>query len=400
MKVFHLFFLLSLLSLQACYSTVDQQSKEKEDKAGKFILKPVTYDIQKPIAMVPLPAGGFLVCGQEGQIWLLKEGNVNKTPVLDISSKMVKVRQGYDERGLLGIALHPQFEQNKKFYVYYSAPSSASGMDNKTVLAEYKMQDESFTKASLDGERKLLEVEQPEFNHEGGDIQFGPDGYLYIGLGDGGGGGDQHGKYGNGQNLNELKGKILRIDVNGNPYEIPSDNPFVGQKEVRPEIWAYGLRNPWRFSFDAKTGELFCGDVGQNKYEEVDIIEKGGNYGWRVMEGYHVFNMPKEGADTAAMIKPIDEYDHSIGISIIGGYVYRGKEIPELEGKYIFGDYNGKTFSLEKKGDGSWERSPLDFTNKPKRFMLYSFAQDNENELYVLGVDSDKSVGAIYKVSQ
>ena len=212
-------------------------------------------------------------------------------PFLDVSNQLVPINPGYDERGLLGIAFHPDFKTNHKFYVYYSVPSNTSGSDHKGILVEYMVSANNPDVADISTKRILLEVEEPESNHNGGNLVFGPDGYLYIGLGDGGGGGDEHGTFGNGQNLGTLLGKIIRIDVNGQPYTVPKDNPFVNRTDARPEIWAYGLRNPWRFSFDRVTKQLFAGDVGQNKYEEVDIITKGGNYGWRIKEGLHDYDL-------------------------------------------------------------------------------------------------------------
>jgi glucose/arabinose dehydrogenase len=320
-------------------------------------------------------------------------------PFLDVSNQMVDIEGGYDERGLLGIAFHPNFKTNRKFYVYYSAPSRAKGSDHKSVIAEYQVSAGNANAADKSTKRVLLEIEQPESNHNGGDMVFGPDGYLYICLGDGGGGGDKHGSIGNGQNLSTLLGKILRIDVNGNPYSVPKDNPFVTVKNARPEIWAYGLRNPWRISFDKVTKQLFAGDVGQNKYEEIDIIQKGGNYGWRIKEGLHEFKVP-DGANKNNLIDPIHEYDHEQGISITGGYVYRGKAIPELAGKYIYGDYNGRMWLLSKAGN-KWVNSDLVVSNKPGgNIQILSWGQDEAGELYMLinSSGNSRSEGSVYKI--
>ena len=227
-------------------------------------------------------------------------------------------------------------------------------------------------------ERIIMEIPQPEANHNGGQLAFGPDGMLYIALGDGGGGGDRHGTIGNGQDINTLLGSILRIDINGEqPYAIPPDNPFVGTDGL-DEIWAYGLRNPWRFSFDREgTNQLYAADVGQSQWEEINIIEKGGNYGWRIMEGMHCYN-PATNCDQTGLILPIAEYSHSVGISITGGYVYRGSQIPELYGKYVFGDYNGKLFYLEEDGE-TYTIQPFDiegFSSNDINRDITSFAED------------------------
>lgn len=364
----------------------------------------VTDKIHSPVAMTVPPGdnGKILICQKEGQVWMIDHGKLGRHPLLDVSRRMIPVNPGYDERGLLGIACSPHFALDKTFFIYYSAPYDSSETGYQNVLASYTFRTDDSLKADPHSEKILMHFDKRESNHNGGDLQFGPDGYLYLGLGDGGGGGDKHGPLGNGQNLDTLLGKLIRIDVSRYPYAVPSDNPFVGKADARPEIWAYGLRNPWRFSFDRKTGQLFLGDVGQNKYEEVDIIRKGGNYGWRVMEGYHVYNMPEGGADTASMIKPIAEYDHkTTGISIIGGYVYRGKSIPALAGKYVFGDYNGKMFYLSRGANGSWSRHALSISNEPKGFQIYSFGEDNAGELYVLGAVAVGNAfnGMVYKIS-
>ncbi|SIO05777.1 PQQ-dependent sugar dehydrogenase [Chitinophaga niabensis] len=353
----------------------------------KVKLQLITDKVASPVTMA-VPGDGTnrqFIVQKEGKVWVIQNGKLLPTPFIDVSSDMVKVNPAYDERGLLGMAFHPQYKSNGKFYLYYSAPvaNPGKGLNHKTVIAEFKAAKSSDNTASFSTKRLVLEYDQPESNHNGGDIMFGADGYLYISSGDGGGGGDKHGTIGNGQDLGTLLGKILRIDVNGSPYRIPKDNPFVGKEGAKGEIWAYGLRNAWRFSFDKPTGRLFAGDVGQNKYEEVDIIVRGGNYGWRIMEGYHDFNVPA-GADKKDLIEPIHEYDHDLGISIAGGYIYRGKAIPALAGKYVFGDYNGKTWILSQKGN-KWERSDLEIENKPQgNVQLLSWGQDQAGELYML----------------
>ncbi len=361
----------------------------------------ITDKIPSPVAFGVAGDGSnrLFICQKEGKVWVIEKGKLLTQPFLDVSNQMVKINPGYDERGLLGIAFHPDFKSNHKFYVYYSVPSNANGSDHKSNIVEYKVSSNNPNTADISSKRVLLEVEEPESNHNGGNMAFGPDGYLYVGLGDGGGGGDKHGTIGNGQNLATLLGKIIRIDVNGQPYAVPKDNPFVSNKNVRPEIWAYGLRNPWRFSFDRLTKQLYAGDVGQNKFEEVDIITKGGNYGWRIKEGFHDFNVP-DGANKNNLIDPIYEYDHDQGISITGGYIYRGKAMPALTGKYVYGDYNGSMWVLWKSGN-KWTNNNLDVTNKPTDNMqILSWGQDELGELYMLvnfsGSGGNK--GSVYKL--
>ncbi len=380
---------------------VTVSSKPANAPAAQLSLQVITNQIPSPVAMAVTGDGSnrLFICEKQGRVWVVQNAKMLSQPFLDVSNQMVDVEGGYDERGLLGIAFHPNFKTNRKFYVYYSAPSRARGSDHKSVVAEYRVSAGNANAADKSTKRVLLEVEQPESNHNGGDLVFGPDGYLYICLGDGGGGGDKHGSIGNGQNLSTLLGKILRIDVNGNPYSVPKDNPFVSVKNARPEIWAYGLRNPWRISFDKATKQLFAGDVGQNKYEEIDIIQKGGNYGWRIKEGLHDFKVP-DGANKNSLIDPIYEYDHDQGISISGGYIYRGRSIPELTGKYVYGDYNGKMWLLSKAGN-KWVNSDLMINNKPGGNMqILSWGQDEAGELYMLinSSGNSRSEGSVYKI--
>lgn len=371
--------------------------------AQKAKLQLITDQVQSPVCMA-VPGDGSnrqFVVQKEGKVWVIQNGRLLPNPFIDVSSEMVKVNPAYDERGLLGMAFHPQFRQNGKFYLYYSAPATnpGKGKNHKSVISEFRVAKSGDNTANPATRRLVMEFDQPESNHNGGDIIFGPDGYLYIASGDGGGAGDRHGSIGNGQDLGSLLGKILRINVNGNPYSIPADNPFVNTNGARKEIWAYGLRNPWRISFDKSTKKLWTGDVGQNKYEEVDIVTKGGNYGWRIMEGYHEFNVPS-GADKSKLIDPVHEYDHDDGISITGGYVYRGKALPALQGRYVFGDYNGKTWTLGQKGN-KWERSDLVFENKPEgNVQLLSWGQDEAGELYMLVTipQANGVKGGVYKL--
>jgi glucose/arabinose dehydrogenase len=348
----------------------------------------IASGLMAPVAM-DCPKDGskrLFICEQTGKIRIIKNGKLQVTPFLDLSNKLDGMGKAYSEKGLLGIAFHPKYNTNGRFFVYYSAPSSKTGDDHKSVLAEYKVSSDPDV-ADPGSQSIIMEISQPESNHNGGQLAFAKDGCLYIALGDGGGAGDQHGSVGNAQNLGTVLGKILRINVDGKkPYSVPADNPFVNDKNAQPEIWAYGLRNPWRFSFDKKTGMLLCADVGQNKWEEINIISKGKNYGWRIMEGNHCYR-PENGCNTKNLELPIAEYGHDKGISVTGGYVYRGSKMPLLEGKYIFADWKGAAFYLEGSG-GKWLMDDLRIDGKKTNdlgFNVNSFGEDEDGELYILG---------------
>jgi glucose/arabinose dehydrogenase len=307
-------------------------------------------------------SGWLFVVEQPGRIRVVQQGRMLERPFLDIAG----VVRHAGEQGLLGLAFHPGYKTNGRFFVNYVRQS-----DGSTVIAEFRVSADANV-AQAD-ERPLLTVAQPYPNHKGGMVEFGPDGFLYIALGDGGSGGDPGNRS---QNTNELLGKLLRIDVDhGSPYAIPKENPFVSGGG-RPEIFAYGLRNPWRFSFDRQTGELWAADVGQNAWEEIDIVTRGGNYGWRVMEGLHCF-LPRDGCARDGLILPAAEYGHEKGrCSITGGYVYRGARLPGIQGAYLYGDFcSGEIFALS----GGTQQVLLR-TDLP----IASFGQDQEGELYVV----------------
>jgi len=369
------------------------------NSASKVKLQLVTDQVSHPTAFAVtkhLPDHVF-ICEQEGQIRIIQNGKLSPTPFLDITKDVLK-RDGYDERGLLGLAFHPDYASNGKFYVYVSVPAvpAEKGVDHRSEIREYTVRKENKLLADQASMKKVLVFDQPQSNHNGGDLKFGPDGFLYISAGDGGGADDKHGQFGNAQNLTNLLGKILRIDVSKTPYTIPEDNPFVKTQDAKGEIYAYGLRNPWRFSFDKSTGQLFAGDVGQNKYEEVDIITKGGNYGWRPVEGLHDFR--PDDPKPVNPIAPIAEYPHPEGLSITGGFVYRGKAIPTLSGKYIFGDMMGPAWALDHKTNNQWTREKLSIGKDAGYWHVYSFGEDLSGELYILTVLLDNNKGAVYKL--
>lgn len=323
----------------------------------------------------------LFVVEQQGRI-IVFDNNRNTTTkkvFLDITDR---VSWG-GEMGLLGLAFHPQFSSNGYFYVNYTANNP-----RRTIVSRFQVSPTNPDSADKNSELILLTFNQPYSNHNGGCIAFGPDGFLYIASGDGGSAGDPQN---NAQNIKNLLGKILRIDVD-NPqpprnYGIPADNPFVNSSDpdVKKEIFAYGLRNPWKFSFDPLTNRLWCADVGQYDWEEIDLIINGGNYGWRCYEGNHPYNLS---GCTGSYIFPVYEYSHIEGISITGGYVYRGNLFPELNGKYIYGDFGSKKI-WALSYDGSTTSNEL-ISVCPQA--ISSFGVDEQNEIYVVGYE-----GKIYK---
>ncbi len=327
----------------------------------------------------------IFVTEQRGIIYAFSANNAQQADIfLDLTDR---VNRGGNEEGLLGLAFDPDYQENGYFYVYYSAENP-----RRSVISRFSLHQENADVADPDSEIIIMEVEQPYRNHNGGQIVFGPDGYLYIGLGDGGSAGDPEG---NGQNLGTLLGSILRIDVSGlsepGDYEIPADNPFVDTAGARAEIWAYGLRNPWRFSFDSETGLLWAGDVGQNLWEEIDIIARGANYGWNIMEGLHCYS-PASGCDQSGLALPIAEYDHSQGCAVTGGYVYRGDQIASLQGYYIYGDYcSGYIWALVYDGSVVTENKLLVASD----LSITSFGQDLAGNLYILDRE-----GSIYTLTE
>ncbi len=376
---------LSFLAMSALFAPdVEQQALAPL----KIKLQLVCSGLVSPVGMAS-PSDGtrrLFVIEQGGKIKIVKNGVLLPTPFLNISDRLDRLNIAYSEKGLLGLAFHPAYKSNGRFFVYYSAPSQDKKFDHQSIVAEYQVTKTNADLADLT-EQVIMKIPEPEGNHNGGCLQFGKDGFLYIGLGDGGGAGDHHGSTGNGQNLNTWLGKILRIDVDSKrPYAVPPDNPFVDRKDAKPEIYAFGLRNPWRFSFDRVTGTLYCADVGQDSWEEIDIIEKGKNYGWRITEGKHCFN-PSTGCNTNGLTFPIDEYGHDVGVSICGGFMYRGQMYPSLHGNYLFGDWSGKMFYLRQDKNRSWKRGDVLADGKHSNDIgakINSMGEDENGEIYVI----------------
>jgi glucose/arabinose dehydrogenase len=366
--------------------------------AGQLALETMVSDLSAPVVMTHAGdgSGRLFVAEQGGTIRIVDNSSLVAAPFLDIRDRVLSG----GERGLLGLAFHPEYavsggEGEGKFYVYYSTPPASSLGNHDSIVAEFQVSAADPNIADPDSERVLLRFVQPFANHNGGDLKFGPDdGFLYISSGDGGSGGDPQN---NAQNLRTLLGKILRIDVNstnapGGQYGIPASNPFAGQADARPEIFAYGFRNPFRISFDdgplgaLSTDRLFVGDVGQNAWEEVDLVHAGGNYGWRIREGAHPFNTSDP--DPGNLIDPIAEYPHPTGDAVIGGFVYRGEAFPSLNGQYVFGDLIGRMFTLEETVSG-WELSePNVLGGNPIGENILAFGEDEAGELYLMTFDS------------
>ncbi len=342
---------------------------------GTIALSTVVSGLTSPVGLERPPGDNrFFIIEQRGTIRILQNGALLPGNFLDLQSIV-----NYDgqEQGLLGIAFSPNYATDRKFYVNYTQDEG----NRETHISEFTTMASDPNTADPNSERVLLVVNQPFPNHKGGQLVFGPDGFLYIGLGDGGSGGDP---LGNGQNTSTFLGKMLRINVNppfatGKEYGIPADNPFVAGGGL-PEIFAYGLRNPWRFSFEPVTNRLFVADVGQDSWEEIDILQKGGNFGWNVMEGMHCYPPGTATCDMTNKILPIFEYSHSDGVAVIGGYVYKGTAIPSLANKYVFADLTGKVWSLTEAPANTWTRGNLLDTG----LTFTSFGRDAAGELYLV----------------
>lgn len=421
-------------------------------------LQLVANNFTAPVTLVDAPdgTGRLFVVDQIGKIWIIDENwNTMPQPFIDISSKMVPLQPSYDERGLLGLAFHPNYKNNGKFYLFYTAPPPPGGpteqtgntglpmtWDNLTRISEFSVSATNPDVASIATEKIILEEPHPQFNHNGGTIAFGDDGYLYISIGDGGnkndiGPGHVEDWYapnagGNGQDIEKnLKGNILRIDVdqssNGKNYSIPSDNPFVGKAGL-DEIYAYGFRNPYRFSFDMSGSKrLIAGDAGQNLYEEVSVVNNGGNYGWNVKEATHCFNAADEFNELDncvhfdiwgnKLVDPVIELKNvghpaggGVTIAVIGGHVYRGNDIPGLQGKYVFGNLSASAEAAEGQllvsratGSSHWGSETLRLKSFPDNLGQYvkGFGQDAHGEIYVLAtieLGPMGNTGSVYKL--
>ncbi|XP_042244489.1 HHIP-like protein 2 [Thunnus maccoyii] len=398
-----------------------------EDPKGclQLCLTEVANHLRNPVLMLHSSddTHRMFIAEQMGFVWVyLPDGSRLEQPFLDMTGEVLNTPWLGDERGFLGMAFHPKYQDNGRFFIYYSIQIYSE--PEKVRVSEMKVSAHDMNMADPYSERVILEIEEPAANHNGGQVLFGLDGYLYIFTGDGGKAGDPFGKYGNAQNKSALLGKVLRIDVDGSDssgrqYRIPPDNPFIGDPDARPEVFAYGVRNMWRCSVDRGDpvsrygrGRIFCGDVGQNRYEEIDIIVKGGNYGWRAKEGFECYDLKLCHNSSLNDILPIFAYSHHVGKSVTGGYVYRGCESPNLNGLYIFGDFmSGRIMALEEdKTTGNWkERSVCMGETKTCSFpglinhhhkFIISFAEDEAGELYFLATtypSAGSPFGTVFK---
>jgi len=343
----------------------------------------ITSGLSAPVFFTqPLNDGRSFVVEQAGRIRVITNGVLQTTPFLDISSRVLSG----GERGLLSVAFHPQYASNRFFYVYFTTRTNGDiRVERFTTTANPEVADPATTKLII------TTAHSTQSNHNGGLLSFGLDGMLYAGFGDGGGGGDPDG---NGQNQNALLGSLLRLDISGDPYTIPPSNPFVGQAGKRGEIWAKGLRNPWRYAFDAPTGLLYVADVGQNLHEEVSVVpasQAGVNYGWNIMEGTSCFN-PATNCNQAGLTLPLIDYTHAEGCSITGGYVYRGSAIPGIRGHYFYSDYCTKFLRSFRYENGvAVDRKDWGLTPSGN---VTSFGRDFAGELYVLAGNSILKVAA------
>ena len=432
LKKMGIFVLLAVFILTGC-KKIDTdplagESGRPPGSPGSIDIMEIAGNFTSPLGVVAVPdeTGRMMVIDQVGKLWILEEdGTVFPQPFIDITSSLVTLNPNYDERGLLGLAFHPDYDNNGRFYVYYQVPPNAGGPEpgvswnNLTIISEFQASASDPNMADLSTERRLLEIDDPQSNHNGGTLAFGRDGYLYISLGDAGAANDVAPGHvpdwyavnegGNGQDIeNNLFGSMLRIDVNGNPYSIPPDNPFVN-KPGMDEIYAYGFRNPYRFSFDmGGSGRMYVGDAGQVLYEEINMVEKGGNYGWNVKEGNICFdaanNMfplntcPDMDVYGTRLSDPNIVINHWLNpaggkaTTVIGGNVYRGHEIPGLQGKYIFGTFsqtpttpNGELYMSIPAGNGTWSYQEIMLASNPSDigYYLKGFGQDMEGEIYL-----------------
>lgn len=361
-------------------------TRDDSPSSDSVVLTPVVDGLNRPLFVTHAgdDSGRLFLVQQSGEILIIEDGAVLEQPFLNVSQLISQsaLSASYTEQGLLGLAFHPDYETNGHFFINYTDTSGA------TIVARYTVSLSNPNIADVTSAQTIFQISQPFANHNGGHMDFGPDGYLYISLGDGGSANDPLGA---GQNKALLLGSILRLDVNGDlPYAIPEDNPFVGDDTGADEVWSYGLRNVWRFSFDRATGDMYLGDVGQNEWEEINFQSAdspgGENYGWNIWEATHPFAR----GTAENHVLPFAEYNHGVGCSVTGGYVYRGEAIPQLEVAYLFGDYcSGRVWVSYRDSNMQWNTNEFLQTG----FQISSFGEDEAGELYIIDYG-----GTLYRI--
>ncbi|MEO8719535.1 MAG: PQQ-dependent sugar dehydrogenase [Ginsengibacter sp.] len=398
------FALFVIFFVSACNTLPKKNQTEKEENtltdSISVKLQLVSSIPEEPVELNTTDdnSGRSFITDVKGKIWIIKNDSVQPKPFFNLYEKIGKPDSKSIIGIIFGVAFHPQYATNHKFYVCYNAPSKPNSADSKLVVSQFTSEKDNPDLVDLKSEQEVIEFKGATVQDNGAQIVFGPDGYLYISLGDDNAK-DTTYRY-RSQDLNFLNGKLLRINVDNLPYTIPADNPFVHVKNARPEIWAYGFRKLWHFSFDPHSGQIFGGDVGEEKEEEIDMITKGANYGWPIMEGNSVYEK-NNGKNDHAFVAPINTYTHETGICIIGGKFYYGNDIPELRNKYFFADWKEKLFALAKDNHGKWQRQPVKIVNQlDGKFFICGCGEDSKNQLFVMGylVNKTGEKGVIYKV--
>ena len=392
--------------LSSCNTSPKKVSTEKKNIANADTIKAkyrlVGYCCDIPIEVnTPIHEDGkMFVTDIAGKIWIFKNDSLETKPFFDIHDKIGKQPEHSPIGTIYSVAFSPQYSTNRKFYVCYNAPSKVHTANAKLVVSEFTTSKTNPDVADMNSEHRIIEIKGATIQDNGSKMVFGPDGYLYISLGDENAGDTTYHYVA--QNLKYLNGKLLRIDVSKTPYAIPADNPFVGVKNARPEIWAYGFRKLWRFSFDPVTHQIFGGDVGENNAEEINIVTKGSDYGWPVKEGDSSFEKNNSNSETN-FTPPAFTYSHKVGVCVIGGNFYYGNEIPLLKNKYVFADWHGSIFALSKNKDTKWVSQSLKIINKPTQdFFICGCFIDANNQIFVMGylVDKTGEKGVIYKIEK